>query len=476
MPIVYRFLRDLRLDDHAGLAEASKHGEIVPALILDQPLKKSLQSSPRRAAFFCGAVSALDARLRELGSRLIVRRGESSVALREIARECGARHVAWSVSYDGAARHEQHRTADDLQDGRLRVLQVHDAPAIPAVQTTAARSTAGDGYRAFGPYFEVWKQCEPAVFEAPLLLRFWSKALQTEQTPDAREFQALENDCIATPTQALNQLARFLDGCATQYSVGAHVPSEDGTSRLSAHLSFGTISARSVVRAVSERSRDAFLLSEERLSLKRFLRALSRRDFFLQLRWYHPHTDCMPLQERMRHFDFALNHPALEAWLQGRTGFPLIDAGIRQLHASGWMHPLVRSIAASFLCFDLGVDWKIGRDEWDRYLTEDDEALASGNWQWVAGVGADRAAYPRIYNPEGQAHRLDPAGEYARRWISELEMDFATARRSNTGMQIPLFQTRAYAAPVVVHRQAAREFLDRYGAYIKQEDVRPTSR
>lgn len=139
------------------------------------------------------------------------------------------------------------------------------------------------------------------------------------------------------------------------------------------------------------------------------------------------------------------------------------------------MHPRVRAIAASFLCFDLGVDWRIGRDEWDRHLTEDDEALASGNWQWVAGVGADLVAHPRIYNPERQARRFDPAGQYARQWISELATNLVGARRSNDP-QLPLFPQRPYAAPVVEHRKAAREFLRRYGAYVKQADVGRASR
>ncbi len=122
----------------------------------------------------------------------------------------------------------------------------------------------------------------------------------------------------------------------------------------------------------------------------------------------------------MRGFAFARSHPALDAWRSGRTGFPLVDAGIRELRATGWMHPRLRAIAASFLCFDLGVDWRVGRDDWDRYLIEDAPALAVGNWQWIAGVGADLAAYPRIYNPLKQARRFDPAAQYVRRWIPEL--------------------------------------------------------
>src|SRR5581483_4057686 len=185
-------------------------------------------------------------------------------------------------------------------------------------------------------------------------------------------------------------------------------------------LSFGTIAARTIVRETRKRIEDPFLLVEERSSLRLFLRSIALRDFFLQLAWYNPQTENDPLQEKMRAFPWLSKHAGLDAWREGRTGFPVVDAGIRQLHATGWMHPRVRSIAASFLCFDLGVDWRIGVSEWDRYLIEDEMALSVGNWQWSAGVGADLAAYPRIYNPHKQARRYDPEGLYARRWIEEL--------------------------------------------------------
>ena len=141
---------------------------------------------------------------------------------------------------------------------------------------------------------------------------------------------------------------------------------------------------------------DAFLLAEERASLRMLVRALAQRDFFLQLAWFFEGARDEPLQAKMLAFPFARRHPLLGAWREGRTGYPLVDAGMRQLRASGWMHPRARQIAASFLCFDLAVDWRVGRDEWDRHLVEDEPALATGNWQWIAAVGADLAQFPRI--------------------------------------------------------------------------------
>jgi deoxyribodipyrimidine photo-lyase len=175
----------------------------------------------------------------------------------------------------------------------------------------------------------------------------------------------------------------------------------------------------------------------------------------------------------MRAFSFARTHPALERYRAGKTGYPLVDAGIRELHATGWMHPHVRAVAASFLCFDLGVDWRIGRDEWDRWLIEDDPALASGNWQWVAGVGADMAQYPRIYNPEKQRRRYDPSGAYVRRWIPELANvpvgAWDSAVRDQPQLTLPLFEGDAYPRPIVDHEREARAFLERYRAYLSKK-------
>ena len=464
---IYRFSRDLRLDDHAGLAAAASEGEVLPVLVVDRACEARLARSPRRAAFYCAAVAALDAGLRERGSKLIVRRGPAGPTLRNLARASGAIGVAWSASYDGAGSHADARLQSDLEEAGLQALIAHDAPAIPPEETADASGADGGGYRAFVPYLAVWRECRPNTYELPLLLRFAASELQSEHLPIPAEFGAGDRASEIDPTAATAQMERFLETDALQYALAANVPADDRTSHLSAHLSFGTIAARTVVRATLDRIADPFLLVEERSSLKLFLRALAQRDFFLQLGWFHPLTDDAPLQEKMRGFAFARKHAGLDAWRSGRTGYPLVDAGIRQLHATGWMHPHVRAVAASFLCFDLGVDWRIGRDEWDGYLIEDDLALATGNWQWIAGVGADMAQYPRIYNPERQRRRYDPDGTYVKTWVHELAHVPAPSRRSIAGqIELPLFTTAEYPQPVVDHEVEAGAFLTRYRTHL----------
>lgn len=469
-PFIHRFTKDLRLDDHAGLDEAAARGPVLPVLVIDQRLAKRLEISPRRAAFFCAAVAALDAELSERGSKLVVRRGEPGPALVAIARAVDAAGVAWSASYDAAAMESDRSVQSQLEERALAALVVHDAPAIGPEESAAARSAAGPGYRAFAPYFEVWSELPIASHEYPLLLRFAVAEVESESLPTPGEFGAASDGMTAGPAVARRCFERFLREDAARYSVGANVPADDRTSHLSAHLSFGTISARSMVRAVREHLGGPFGVSEEQASLRLFLRALAHRDFFLQLSWFAPWTQNEPLQEKMRGFTWQRSHPALDRWREGSTGYPLVDAGIRQLHATGWMHPHVRAVAASWLTFDAGVDWRVGRADWDRWLIEDDLALATGNWQWIAGVGADMAQYPRIYNPEGQRRRYDPAGAYVRRWVPELAQVPLDAwfGRSSTSPQLRfgLYDGDAYPKPAVDHATAARAFLRRYREFV----------
>ena len=473
-PFVYYFRKDLRLDDHAGLAAAASRGSVLPLLVIDGEMETRLRLSPRRAEFFCAAVRALAAELQERGATLVVRRGAPEKIVTAAAIEIGASGAAWSSSYDASGLQRDRRVQSELEESGLAAIIVHDAPAVAPEESSAARTAAGSGYRAFAPYFEVWCDVPVQSHEHPLLLRFADSNMPNEPLPSAAEFGGSQEGVAAGPATARQCFEGFLRNGVTQYAVAATVPSEERTSRLSAHLSFGTISARTVARSVRKRLGDPFALTEERQSLRLFLRALAHRDFFLQLSWFHPHTQEQPLQEKMRDFYWKSSHPALESWRRGLTGYPLVDAGIRQLHATGWMHPHVRAVAASVLCFDLGVDWRIGRREWDRWLTEDDSALATGNWQWIAGVGADMAQFPRIYNPEKQRRRYDPAGTYVRRWVHELRnVPVGTWYGRSPDLQqlaLALYDQDSYPKPAIDHGEAARAFLRRYREFRSARD------
>ena len=464
MTTIMHFTRDFRLDDHAGLAAAGRASQVVPVVVIDPATTGNLRRSPRRAAYYCGALASLQRGVAARGGRLIVRRGRTASTLRAIARGAGATMVVWSASYDAQGIRSDRDVQAALEESGLRVVVAHDAAVIAPEETSTERR----GYRAFAPYLARWSEHDAVPYDT-MSTEFARVELSSEALPTPAEFgSSASSDADADPENVRQSFGRFLDGEVLHYGIARNVPAEGRTSHLSAALSFGLIGARSVVAAVRNRREDKFLLTEERIALSLFLRSLAQRDFFLQLAHFYETLDDSPLQEKMRRFQFARTHPALDAWRTGRTGYPIVDAGMRELRATGWMHPRVRAIAASFLCFDLGVDWRVGRDEWDQWLVEDEPALAAGNWQWIAGVGADLAAYPRIYNPITQARRSDPAGRYIRRWIPELasrsdraifEPEMEGRRRQ---LALSLFGDHSYPWPVVDHESAARAFLERY--------------
>jgi deoxyribodipyrimidine photo-lyase len=468
-PFVYCFSTDLRLDDHAGIAAAAARGEVLPALVIDEIIERRLRASPRRAAYFCGAVRALAKELQERGSGLIVARGERGVRLAEVIAQSNVSGAAWSAAYDAPGMAADLFAREVLEERGYAVEIVHDAPAVPPDDIDGARG-GSTGYRAFAPFFERWWTRPVASYEQPLLLRFASLRTDEPSLPKPSDFGSAESPAECGSALAREHFDRFLTQRAGGYAIGSSVPSESCSSHLGADLSFGTISARTVVRRVRQAHADPFALAEQRLSYRLFLRELARRDFFLQLAWHHPETHDNALQEKMRGFRTGVDDAALGKWLSGRTGFPLVDAGVRQLHATGWMHPRVRAVVASFLCFDLDGDWRTGRAAWDALLIEDAPALATGNWQWIAGVGADMAQFPRIYNPDRQRRRCDPAGEYVRRWIPELRhvpaQAWYGAARETDQLALPLFDGNAYPAPMLEHAQAARQFLRRYREFV----------
>jgi len=389
-----------------------------------------------------------------------------------LARDAGAEAVTWSARYGAAAQIEGRALQSALEEAGLRATIVHDAPAVPPEETAAARTTGGGrGYRSLAAYISAWAEQprEPLTTR----LRFATHELASHELPSPVEGSGTAAGS-AEPSEERARVAldAYLANAVLSYRSARNLPADERTSHLSAALSFGIISARTVLAALDERARDPFLLAEERSSLETFRRSLARRDFFLQLAWFFEETPDAVLQSRMRAFGFARTHPFLDAWREGRTGFPLVDAGMRELRARGWMHPRARQVAASFLCFDLGVDWRVGRDAWDEELVEDDPALASGNWQWIAGVGADLAQFPRIYNPRKQARSFDPSGAYVRRWIPELanvaDADIfdgiATERKQ---LSLPLYAGAQYARPVLDHETTARAFLARYQAFAR---------
>lgn len=460
---IHWFRRDLRLRDNPSLFAAVASTERVYGAYALADLE---QLNERQRTFAAGCVKQLRASLDRRDASLTVLDGSAATSLVSMAKRVGATSVHAARAYSGRELAVQQDVASALSSSGI-VFQVHRGHAVHEPEAIAARKAGGQqGYRVFPPFYEVWKSIgvDVAAPEAACNAR----DPEPGPTPD---FQP--SPSMPTPGEeaASNQLSRFITARLADYAVNGEYPARNATSGLGAYLRFGCVGTRAVYRAVAERMSRSWTLAQERLSMEAFFRRLALADFFTHLASFDRTLHDEALQEKMRSFGWSTDRGRLEAWLDGRTGYPFVDAAMRQLHREGHVHQRAGIAAASFCCFDLGLDWRLGRDAWMRASIEADEAICDGNWQWIAGVGSDQAAYPRIYNPEKQARHFDAQAMYVRRYCPELARLPTRAALAPWQMErtqqveLGFFSPDDYPRPIVEHDEAARDFLARYSAH-----------
>jgi len=413
--------RDLRLADNPALAAAMDGaGRLLPVYIHAPEEEAPWQPGGASLWWLHHSLKALDQSLRARGSGLVIARGDSLEALRRLAQETGAGEVHWNRLYDPAVIARDTAIKQALRADGLRC-ESHNATLL--VEPWELKTKAGDPYKVFTPY---WRRLRgeldginapvPAPEQLPplpdgvaslplddldLLPRIpWDSGLRATWQPGE--------------TSAVARLDTFLSGPIDTYADARDLPAEPGTSRLSPHLHWGEIGPRQVLAAIRAAGRDG-----ERA--EPYVRELGWREFSHQLLYHFPHTPTEPLDPKFA--DFPWRDGAadlLEAWQRGRTGIPIVDAGMRELWHTGWMHNRVRMVVASLLTKNLRLHWLEGaRWFWDT-LVDADLANNTQGWQWSAGSGADAAPYFRIFNPVRQGERFDPTGAYVRRWCPEL--------------------------------------------------------
>ena len=418
---VVLFTRDLRVHDNPALATAAREAErVVPLFVLDDTL---LAGSPQRTTLLMGALHDLNRSLTALGGGLVVRRGDPVSETVRIARATGAQtvHVADDVSPYAARR--TRRLAEAVN------LQCH--PGVTVVAPGAVAPADRDHYRVFTPYHRAWEGAPRRSVEPPP---------QRIGLPDGIDCGDLPpgDSAPGGETAARAGLERWLvDGEASYDSVRDDLAA-DATSRLSIPLHLGLLSSLEV----SVRSSDAA-----------FIRQLACRDFYAQLLAANPASATADLNPRGR--DWHDDSDGLAAWCEGMTGYPLVDAGMRELAATGFMHNRARMVVASFLTKHLNIDWRAGAAHFARLLVDGDLASNTGNWQWVAGTGVDTRP-GRIFNPTRQAQRFAPNGDYVRRWVPELA-GLAGAAAHEPWRAGPLL-TGGYPPPIVDHAAAVTRY------------------
>ena len=435
------FRRDLRLADSPALLEACAEGrEVLPLFVVDPALWRP--AGPARRAYLAASLRALDA---ALGGRLVVRHGDPARVVPEVAAEvaAGSVHVAADFGPYGARRDAAVEQALSTAGVAFRRL---GSPYAVAPGTVVNGS--GRGYQVFTPFARAWADHGwrgPAA--PPPAGTRWTEA-PSAGVPDAPAPEGMTLP-EAGEDAARRRWAEFLQR-VEEYDVARDRPDLDGTSRMSVHLKWGEIHPRTML---------ADLGAHGGAGASSYRRELAWREFYADVLHRRPGT----AREYLRPEFAAMEHddPAgdLTAWAEGRTGFPIVDAGMRQLRATGWMHNRVRMVAASFLVKDLHLEWQHGARHFMRWLVDGDLASNQHGWQWVAGCGTDAAPYFRVFNPTAQGRRFDPGGDYVRRWVGELA-DVETAYIHEPSAR-PDGPPAGYPPPLVDHAEERREALAR---------------
>jgi deoxyribodipyrimidine photo-lyase len=417
------FRRDLRLADNPALLAAAAAGEpVIPVYVKDEESPWSAGAAARW--WLHQSLSRLDGELRAIGSSLCIRTGDDTLAaLEALAQECGARRVVWNRCYEPAAIARDRRIKAALRERGLETASFNGA--LLHEPWTICTKTGGP-FQVFTAYWRACKSLEdpPEPAPRPKTLRApasWPASHPLEGLallPRLSWPEGLAQAWSPGSEAAQTRLEHFLAQGIDDYEDRRDRPGVDGTSRMSPHLHFGEISPRQIWHAVR-----ASALRRGRHSTWRdsqYLTEIGWREFAHHLLFHFPQTPDAPLRANYARFPWRSDPDALRAWQRGATGYPIVDAGMRELWRTGWMHNRVRMIVGSFLVKDLLLPWTEGaRWFWDT-LVDADLASNTLGWQWVAGCGADAAPFFRIFNPMTQGSKFDPTGEYVRRWVPEL--------------------------------------------------------
>ncbi|RNL60593.1 deoxyribodipyrimidine photo-lyase [Nocardioides marmoriginsengisoli] len=438
------FRRDLRLADHPALAAAAEAGPVLGLFVVDPRLWES--AGPVRRAWIAASVLALDA---ETGGNLVIRYGDPAAVVPATAREAGADsvHLTRETTPYGLARDRRVAAALDAAGvGRVGLGTPY------AVDPGTVRTLKGEPYQVFTPFSRAWRGTgwdQPTA--APDVA--WVSA-DADPAAAALLARAIEESPIVLPAAgsaaALARWREFRDADLADYDTARDLPAEDATSRLSPYLKVGAIHPRTLLADLGPGSPGT----------DRFSTELAWRDFYADVLWHRPDSAWADLRPLAIDYDDAPD--AVLAWREGRTGYPIVDAGMRQLRHQGWMHNRVRMITGSFLAKDLHTWWPVGARHFLDCLVDGDLASNCHGWQWVAGTGTDASPYFRVFNPVTQGRKFDPDGDYVRRWVPELA--HLPGAAAHEPWKHPTGYEGDYPRRIVDHDQERRTALDRYAA------------
>ena len=475
------FRRDLRLADHPALSAACEEcDEIIPLFVFDDPLLSGQTFGPACVGFMLGCLQELASSLEARGLALQWRRGEPAATVVQAAREWKADVVYWNRDYEPAAIDRDRQVQQALAQQGIRTRTFKDHVVFEAEEIRGATGEPLQRYSAYrARWWAKWQEIRPVPLPAPPPRSAVKSGVASAAAPLPLPVD-LGYDQSALWVQpgersARARLAWFVKGPIHTYVDGRNLPAIDGTAKLSPHFRFGTLSPRTAIsQALGSLSKGARV---SRADVLTWIDELVWREFFQQVLSAFPRVADGPFRQ-------VAVPPAREpgserdrfyrAWCEGRTGYPIVDSGMRQLNRTGWMHNRVRMIVASFLIKDLRIDWQSGERYFMQHLLDADLAANNGNWQWCAGTGTDAMRGYRIFNPALQSKKFDPDGQYIRlyvpelapvssKWIHEPHL-MPVSEQERFGCRIG----REYPAPLVDHRRAREEYLN-----LGKQQVRP---
>lgn len=466
------FREDLRLDDNPALRAAVDSGKpVLCVYVLDDDAEDDFALGGAQRWWLHHSLGDLSAGIDKAGSRLILRRGNAEKAIKNLVKESGACGIYWNRRYAPYQVKLDKTLKSDLQDDGIEVVSCNGRLIY---EPWEIETKSGDPYRVYTPFWRSMKQKNAVRDTLPGVRKLDgpSDYPKSDELDDWNLLPSKPNwatgfDAVWSPGEkgAREKLRDFLDGPASAYKSDRDRPDKEATSRLSPHLHFGEISPVQVWHAVTQKREEGSLPDSQ---AETYLGEIGWREFSYTLIYNNPRMFHSELQEKFRGFPWSQSEKNLKAWQQGRTGYPIVDAGMRQLWQTGWMHNRIRMVVGSFLVKHLLIDWREGMHWFWDTLVDADEGNNTAQWQWIAGCGADAQPFFRIFNPMTQGEKFDPDGTYVRSYVEELKD--MPAKHIHTPWEAPDDVLRkagvtlgeTYPEPIVDHKPARERALDAY--------------
>jgi deoxyribodipyrimidine photo-lyase len=424
MKVLFWHRRDLRIDDNAGLYHALKEGEVQPVFIFDNHILSKLPANDQRVIFIHQEIERIQSEYKALGSSLLICYGNPVELIPKLAIDTGSNLVYTNRDYEPYARERDKVIFDQLKRHGIDFKGAKDHVIFEKEEVV---KLDGLPYTVFTPYSRKWREKLNEFYLKPYPTATYTSSLVKSQyteipTLASMGFEGTKSVTFPDRTVELNKV--------NSYHTNRDIPSIDGTTRLSLHLRFGTISIRELARMANQHNAT-------------YLNELIWRDFYQMIIFHFPHSATNSFKKQYDAIPWENNEIHFKAWCEGKTGYPLVDAGMRELNATGFMHNRVRMVVASFLTKHLLLDWRLGETYFAEKLLDFELASNSGGWQWAAGSGCDAAPYFRVFNPTSQQEKFDKNFSYIKKWVPE-------------------FGTPAYPPPIIEHKFARERAIERY--------------